>query len=130
VELHFHARQTARDKREWKFRTDFVDVAVTVRNPRKVRISSGDSRNAVTKLNKGMERLPSPISGPLRRRTQYPPAPKCSAAELWKTAIEHGAPPALPAVIEYDRSGYRFRNGAIPTDFTLAFGHDCKPVEG
>lgn len=51
-------------------------------------------------------------------------APTCRFADLWKVALEHGAPKNAVAEIEYDKFGYRFNISSSSID--LEFDTNCK----
>lgn len=53
--------------------------------------------------------------------------PKCPLADLWKTAIEKGAPADAVASVDYDDSGYDFR--ISDAGISLEFDFDCKLKE-
>jgi hypothetical protein len=74
---------------------------------------------------KGLRTIVSePEGGPVGNTL---PPPRCSFADLWQHAVTAGAPSGAVARITYIDKGYGFR--ISDTDVSIAFDHDCQPVE-
>jgi len=100
----------------------------------------GGSNYEYTYTNRGMDRdSDDPVSTIPGNEV---PEPKCGFADLWKYAIEKGAPADAVAGIEYKQqfrrtfaaggtreyTGYNFRISG--TDYNYYFDEECRPVEG
>lgn len=72
-------------------------------------------------MNKGID---LDRSDPTTSPDTFVDDPKCSAKDLWKIAIQKGAPADAVANIDYDDGGYNFY--ISNADINLDFGMDCK----
>lgn len=104
--------------------TQWQTIVVTVGSPGKtvyVRRLGGKVNAQYYYTNKGMQKDERQPRG--SNDETVVPDPSCPFADLWKKAIERGAPAQAVAVISYDDDGYDFRIN--DTDVRLTFGKDC-----
>ncbi len=91
---------------------------------RSVSSTSNGVRTTYQYVNDGMVRRTSTVTTSLGGT--FIPAPECTFAELWQTALRQGAPAEAVAVIEYDERGYTFRIKDI--NFVRNFDTGCRVV--
>ncbi len=77
-----------------------------------------------TYTNKGID---LDVSDPTTYHDEFVDDPQCPLADLWKTAIKHGAPSDAVASVTYDKDGYSF--DIYDADVYLNFGNDCQLAE-
>jgi hypothetical protein len=96
----------------------FEEIEIRAYDPgqrRRVETTTSSRRTTVQYTNKGMERR---VSDPSGSAPEYVEEPACAIADLWRVAIERGAPEDGVARIAYDSQGYRFTvSGFVALEF-------------
>jgi len=131
VELVFVAKPNKHDRHVMHIKTDKALVTIKVAKPHKTYSTTGGGtkgRGETEHLHKGMARSPSPLFASVARDTKIAKVPKCTAAQLWRVAIAHGAA-KVAARITYDAKGYVFYAYKNARRLELRFGQDCKLIE-
>jgi hypothetical protein len=87
----------------------------------RVTSSGAGGRVTYSYVNEGMTR---DIDDPATDEFTFLPAPTCAFADLWKVALESGAPANAVATIDYDEEGYDFRINDL--DIRIEFDSNCQ----
>ena len=90
----------------------------------RVTSSGAGGRVTYSYVNEGMTR---DIDAPATDTFSFLPAPTCAFADLWRVALERGAPAEAVATIEYDDEGYEFRIRDL--DIRIMFDNACQVRE-
>jgi hypothetical protein len=91
---------------------------------RRITTTTSSRQTTIQYTNKGMERREA---DPAASAFVFVEPPACAIADLWRVALERGAPADGVARVVYDAEGYRFTIAGI--GIALSFDAGCELVE-